>query len=64
MYPGTFDPVTRGHEDILRRCAKLFDNVIVAVAASPRKQTLFSLDERVALVEVVLEGIDNVIVFV
>lgn len=62
MYPGTFDPVTRGHEDILRRCAGLFDNVVVAVAASPRKRPLFSLEERVAMVEYVLDGIDNVTV--
>jgi pantetheine-phosphate adenylyltransferase len=60
MYPGTFDPVTRGHEDILRRCAKLFDHVVVAVAASPSKQPLFPLSERVELIEVVLEGLDNV----
>ena len=62
MYPGTFDPVTRGHEDILRRCAKLFDHVVVAVAASPRKKPLFPLAERVELIEVVLEGLDNVTV--
>lgn len=62
MYPGTFDPVTRGHEDILRRCAKLFDHVVVAVAASPRKKPLFPLDERVELIEVVLDGLDNVTV--
>ncbi len=60
MYPGTFDPITRGHEDIVRRCAKLFDNVVVAIASSPRKQPMFSLEERVALVEVVLGEIDNV----
>ncbi len=62
MYPGTFDPVTRGHEDILRRCAKLFDHVVDAVAASPRKKPLFALDERVELIEVVLDGLDNVTV--
>ena len=62
MYPGTFDPITRGHEDIVRRCARLFDHVVVAVASSPRKAPLFSLDERVALVEEVLAGLDNVTV--
>ena len=46
MYPGTFDPITRGHEDIIRRCAQVFDHVVVAIAASPKKQPLFSLDER------------------
>ena len=48
VYPGTFDPITRGHEDVVRRAAGLFDEVIVAVAES-REQTLFSLDERVEI---------------
>ena len=47
VYPGTFDPITLGHEDIVRRAANLFDEVIVAVAGSTNKRTLFSLDERV-----------------
>lgn len=51
VYPGTFDPITLGHEDIVRRAADLFDEVIVAVAGSTNKRTLFSLDERVALAE-------------
>lgn len=49
VYPGTFDPITLGHEDIVRRAADLFDEVIVAVAGSTNKRTLFSLDERVSL---------------
>lgn len=49
VYPGTFDPFTLGHEDIARRAADLFDEVIVAVAGSTSKQTLFSLQERVDL---------------
>ena len=49
VYPGTFDPITLGHEDIVRRAANLFDEVIVAVAGSTSKTTLFNLDERVAL---------------
>ncbi len=49
VYPGTFDPITLGHEDIVRRAADLFDEVIVAVAGSTNKSTLFSLDERVTL---------------
>lgn len=49
VYPGTFDPITHGHEDIVRRAANLFDEVIVAVAGSTNKNTLFSLDERVSL---------------
>jgi pantetheine-phosphate adenylyltransferase len=51
VYPGTFDPITLGHEDIVRRAADLFDEVIVAVAGSTNKRTLFSLEERVALAE-------------
>ncbi len=46
VYPGTFDPITLGHEDLLRRTARLFDGVIVAVAIAHHKKTLFSLDER------------------
>ncbi|SUT89341.1 phosphopantetheine adenylyltransferase [[Actinobacillus] rossii] len=51
IYPGTFDPITNGHLDIIERSAKLFDNVIIAVAASPSKKPLFDLEERVQLVE-------------
>ena len=50
IYPGTFDPITLGHEDIVRRAAQLFDRVIVAVAAGHHKKTMFSLDERIAMV--------------
>lgn len=49
VYPGTFDPITLGHEDIVRRAADLFDQVIVAVAGSTNKNTLFDLEERVVL---------------
>lgn len=62
MYPGTFDPITRGHEDIIRRCVTMFDTVIVAIAASPRKLPLFSLDERVSLARVVLGDLPSVTV--
>ena len=55
VYPGTFDPITLGHEDIVRRAADLFDEVIVAVAGSTNKRTLFSLDERVALAKSVFK---------
>lgn len=55
MYPGTFDPITNGHEDLIRRAARVFDRVVVAIAASPRKAPLFSLDERVAMAESVLQ---------
>jgi len=51
IYPGTFDPITLGHEDVVRRAADLFDEVIVAVADSTNKNTLFSLQERVAMAQ-------------
>ena len=56
VYPGTFDPITLGHEDIVRRAALLFDEVIVAVAGSTSKTTLFTLDERVALANSVFKA--------
>ena len=62
MYPGTFDPITRGHEDLIRRCVRLFDSVVVAIAASPKKAPLFSLDERVELAREVLKGYGGVTV--
>ena len=60
LYPGTFDPITRGHEDLVRRCVRLFDRVVVAVAASPKKAPLFPLDERVALAQEVLRDLPEV----
>lgn len=60
MYPGTFDPVTIGHEDLVRRAARLFDRVVVAVAANPGKTPMFDLDQRVDMVEAVLADLDNV----
>lgn len=60
LYPGTFDPLTHGHEDIVRRARKLFDEVVVAVAANPAKRPLFSLDERVGLARTALSAIDGV----
>lgn len=51
IYPGTFDPVTNGHLDILARASELFDEVIIAVGVDSNKSTLFSLEERVALLE-------------
>ena len=55
MYPGTFDPITNGHEDLVRRAARVFDRVVVAIAASPGKAPLFDLEERVAMAEAVLK---------
>lgn len=60
LYPGTFDPITNGHTDLVRRAARLFDGVVVAVATNPGKTPLFNLDERVALAQQVLAGIDGV----
>ena len=60
MYPGTFDPVTRGHEDLVRRATKLFDEVVVAIATNPDKTPLFSLEERVALASDVLKDLPGV----
>ena len=58
--PGTFDPITSGHLDIISRAAQLFDEVIVGVAESPKKNTLFTLDERVALAKEATKGIAHV----
>jgi pantetheine-phosphate adenylyltransferase len=54
MYPGTFDPITLGHEDLVRRASRLFDKVVVAIAANPGKEPMFSLEERVLLARSVL----------
>ena len=62
VYPGTFDPITNGHTNLIERAAKLFDKIIVAVAASPKKKPLFPLEQRVALAEEVLSHLDNVVV--
>ena len=51
VYPGTFDPITNGHKDLIERAASMFDEVVVAIAASEKKGPLFSLNERVKLVE-------------
>ena len=60
IYPGTFDPITKGHIDLAQRATKLFEKVIVAVADNGNKETLFSLDERIALSEEVLSGHTNI----
>ena len=62
VYPGTFDPVTNGHEDLIQRAARLFDEVVVGVAHSQAKRPFFSLEERVGLVREVLEPYKNVTV--
>lgn len=60
VYPGTFDPITLGHQDLIRRAARLFGTVIVAVAAAHHKKTMFSLDERLDTVREVLKVYPNV----
>jgi len=60
MYPGTFDPITLGHEDLVRRATRLFDRVVVAIAANPSKEPMFSLEERVELAQVVLADLKSV----
>ena len=60
MYPGTFDPITLGHEDLVRRACRLFDKVVIAIAANPGKEPMFTLAERVSLAETVLKEFDNV----
>ena len=63
IYPGTFDPLTRGHEDLVRRAAKLFKRVIVGVAGSRNKKPFFTLEERVDIAREILGGYANVEVF-
>jgi len=61
MYPGTFDPITLGHEDLVRRAAVLFDNVVVAIAANTGSKTpMFSVDERVEMARAALADLANV----
>ena len=60
IYPGTFDPITNGHIDLVVRASKLFDRVIVAIAINPSKKPTFTLEERVDLAKQTLAGIDNV----
>ena len=60
VYPGTFDPITLGHEDLARRASRLFDRLIIAVADSRAKHPFFSLDERVAMAREVLKDLKNV----
>ena len=60
IYPGTFDPVTYGHIDVLQRAAKLFDHVIISVAKSSSKKTLFTAEERAAMILKASAGIKNI----
>jgi pantetheine-phosphate adenylyltransferase len=60
IYPGTFDPITKGHEDVIIRASRLFENLNVVVGYNLRKKTLFSVEERVALIKEVVRDIPNV----
>ncbi len=60
LYPGTFDPITNGHSDLVARAGLLFDKVVLAVAANPGKKPIFTLEERVAMAEEVLAGYERV----
>ncbi len=60
IYPGTFDPVTNGHSDLIVRASKLFSEVIIGVAASPSKKPRFNLNERVAMIKEVTKDLTNV----
>ena len=62
VYPGTFDPITNGHEDLIQRASRLFDEVVVGVAHSQAKRPFFSLEERVGLAREVLAPYKNVLV--
>ncbi len=60
VYPGTFDPITNGHTDLVARAARVFSKVVVAIAESPHKKPLLSLDERILLSRNELNGLENV----
>jgi pantetheine-phosphate adenylyltransferase len=60
VYPGTFDPITNGHTDLVRRAASIFDRVVVAIAANPNKAPMFTLEQRVEMAKRVLSDVHNV----
>ncbi len=60
LYPGTFDPITNGHYEIIRRASALFDSLVVGVAVSPEKEPLFSIERRVEMVNEVLQTLSNI----
>ena len=60
IYPGTFDPITNGHADLIERAARMFSTVVVGIAANPSKKPLFSLEERVELITEITTHLDNV----
>jgi len=62
IYPGSFDPVTNGHIDVIKRAIQLFDRVIVAVIENPSKEALFSVDERMEMLRAITKGLSGVVV--
>lgn len=60
MCPGSFDPPTNGHIDIIRRCAAIYDRVVVAVVSNPSKNSMFTLAERIELLDASLDGLGNI----
>src|SRR5450432_3157439 len=60
VYPGTFDPITNGHHDLVRRAASIFERVIVAIAANPNKAPMFPLEKRIEMARRVLDDVPNV----
>ncbi|MGH8130550.1 MAG: pantetheine-phosphate adenylyltransferase [Steroidobacteraceae bacterium] len=62
VYPGTFDPITNGHQDLVRRAAGIFDRVVIGIASNPGKAPVFTLEERVELAQQVLAELPNVTV--
>ncbi len=60
VFPGTFDPITNGHLDIIHRGLKIFDELIIAVAESPQKTPLFSIEERLGMIKESIKGLDSV----
>lgn len=60
VYPGSFDPITKGHVDLAERAAQLFDTVVIGIGISSKKQPLFSTEERLALAEAALSHLDNI----
>lgn len=60
VYPGTFDPITNGHIDIIKRSLRIFDRVVIAVAPNPKKTPLFDLNERIFMIEEATKGMKNI----
>ena len=62
LCPGTYDPITEGHVDVIKRCAKVFDKLIIAVSKNPRKKPLYSTSKRIEFIERVFREYDNIVV--